>query len=66
MECSPNDSVLLLTKNVSQSSGGHQYVVCAGVIPAARHQLSFCKKLTNHLGAIKLCIGRYHLTRAAA
>ena len=63
MECSPNDSVLLLTKNVSQSSGGHQCVVCEGVIPAARHQLSFSKKLANHLDAMKLFIGYYHVRR---
>jgi len=41
-------------------------VVCEGVIPTARHQLSFSKQLANYLGAIKLFIGRYHLTRAAA
>ena len=73
-----------------------QYVVYAGVIPAAQHRaisklaratnhierfnntlrqrvsrlvreaLSFSKKLTNHIGAIKLFICHYNLTRAAA
>jgi insertion element IS1 protein InsB len=73
-----------------------QYVVYAGVIPAAQHRaisklarktdhverfnntlrqrvsrlvreaLSFSKKLANHIGAIKLFICYYNLTRAAA
>jgi len=73
-----------------------QYVVYAGVIPAAQHRainklarktnhierfnntlrqrvsrlvreaLSFSKKLTHHIGAIKLFICHYNLTRAAA
>jgi insertion element IS1 protein InsB len=73
-----------------------QYVVYAGVIPAAQHRaitklarktnhierfnntlrqrvsrlvreaLSFSKKLANHIGAIKLFICHYNLTRAAA
>ncbi len=73
-----------------------QYVVYAGVIPAAQHKaisklarktnhierfnntlrqrvsrlareaLSFSKKLTNHIGAIKLFICHYNLTRAVA
>jgi insertion element IS1 protein InsB len=73
-----------------------QYVVYAGVIPAAQHRaiskwarttnhierfnntlrqrvsrlvreaLSFSKKLAHHLGAIKLFICHYNLTRAAA
>jgi insertion element IS1 protein InsB len=71
-----------------------QYVVYAGVMPAAQHRairklarktkhiercnntlrqrvsrlvreaLSFSKKLANHIGAIKLCICHYNLTRA--
>ena len=73
-----------------------QYVVYAGVIPAAQHRaisklarktnhierfnntlrqrvsrlvrdaLSFSKKLAHHIGAIKLFICHYNLTRAAA
>ncbi len=73
-----------------------QYVIYAGVIPAAQHRaistlarttnhlerfnntlrqrvsrlvreaLSFSKKLANHIGAIKLFICHYNLTRAAA
>jgi insertion element IS1 protein InsB len=73
-----------------------QYMVYAGVIPAAQHRaistlarktnhierfnntlrqhvsrlvceaLSFSKKLANHIGAIKLFICHYNLTRAAA
>ena len=73
-----------------------QYVVYAGVIPAAQHRaigklarqtnpierfnntlrqrvsrlvreaLSFSKKLVNHMGAIKMFICHYNLTRAAA
>jgi insertion element IS1 protein InsB len=73
-----------------------QYIVYAGVIPAAQHRainklarktnhierfnntlrqrvsrlvreaLSFSKKLANHIGAIKLFICHYNLTRAAA
>jgi IS1 family transposase len=31
-----------------------------------RDALSFSKKLANHIGAIKLFIGHYNLTRAAA
>ena len=31
-----------------------------------REALSFAKKLANHIGAIKLCIGHDNLTRAAA
>jgi insertion element IS1 protein InsB len=31
-----------------------------------RGALSFSKKLANHIGAIKLCICHYNLTRAAA
>ena len=38
-------------------------MVCEGVIPAARHQLSFSKKLANHLDAMKLFIGYYHVRR---
>jgi insertion element IS1 protein InsB len=31
-----------------------------------RDALAFSKKLANHIGAMKLCIGHYNLTRAAA
>jgi insertion element IS1 protein InsB len=31
-----------------------------------REALSFSKKLANYIGAIKLCICHYNLTRAAA
>jgi insertion element IS1 protein InsB len=36
------------------------------VSPLVREALSFSKKLANHIGAIKLFICHYNLTRAAA